>query len=467
MDRTQLDNRENNARVKILVIDDEGPIREVLGGSLSDEGYNVRSCRSGEEGLRSIEEFAPGIVMLDIWMPGKMDGIAVLQEAKVRYPGTEFIVMSGHGTIETAVKATKLGAWDFVEKPLSIDKILILIQNILAYQNERGEKYALLNKLRKNIAIVGESPEIVRLKQMIARVANSQSWVLITGENGTGKELVAQNVHYLSPRAGRPFVEVNCAAIPEDLIESELFGYEKGAFTGAERAKKGKFDLAHGGTLFLDEIADMSLRTQAKILRILQEKRFQRVGGEETIEVDVRVIAATNKDLETEIKEGRFREDLYYRLNVIPCHVPPLRERVSDIPALIAHFAEQFSKDGGYRRKVFSEQAMTKMQAHVWPGNVRELRNFVERIYILTPGDFVDVHDLKFAGLPVQGRDSTYDDEMSTFREARARFEKEYLLKKISENKGNISKTAEVIGLERSYLHRKIKSYGLDVEEII
>ena len=453
--------------VRILIVDDEAPIREVLSASLADEGYPViKVARSGEEGLRLMEEEKPTVVLLDIWMPGSMDGIEVLRAARGRFPGTEFIIMSGHGNIETAVKAVKLGAWDFVEKPLSIDKILILIHNISFFQSERGEKNALLTKLRKNIAIVGDSPQMVQLKQMIARVASTTSWVLITGENGTGKELVAQNVHYLSPRAGKPFVEVNCAAIPEDLIESELFGYEKGAFTGADKPRRGKFDHANGGTLFLDEIADMSLKTQAKILRILQERRFTRVGGEDPIEVDVRVIAATNKNLEQEIKEGRFREDLFYRLNVIPCHVPALRERGDDIPALITHFSEQFAKDGGYRHKVFSEKAMERLRQHPWPGNVRELRNFVERIYILTPGEFVDVHDLKFAGLSSgEARDNgASDDGISNFREARAKFEKEYLLAKIAENKGNISKTAEAIGLERSYLHRKIKGYGIDVE---
>lgn len=459
---------------KILVIDDEAPIREVLSASLVDEGYEVKTARSGDEGLRMLEEFRPQIVFLDIWMPGSMDGLDVLKEARPKVNYCEFVMMSGHGTIETAVKAVKLGAWDFVEKPLSIDRILILAKNILSVQSERGEKNALLNKLRKNIAIVGEAPSMMNLKQLIARVAASHSWVLITGENGTGKELVAQNIHYLSNRASRPFVDVNCAAIPEDLIESELFGHEKGAFTGAEKARKGKFDHANGGTLFLDEIGDMSLKTQAKILRILQEKRFTRVGSEVAIEVDVRVIAATNKNLELEIKEGRFREDLYYRLNVIPCHVPPLRERGTDLPALVQHFSEQFARDGGFRLKQFSAPAMQRLHEHTWPGNVRELRNFIERIYILTPGEFVDVHDLRFAGLSSGHRDGADEvsdgpatDEIDNFREARAKFEKEYLLRKISENKGNISKTAEAIGLERSYLHRKIKGYGIDVEELV
>lgn len=297
---------------------------------------------------------------------------------------------------------------------------------------------------------------------MIARVATSNAWILVTGENGTGKELVAQNIHYLSHRAGRPLVEVNCAAIPRELIESELFGYEKGAFTGADRAKKGKFDFANGGTLFLDEIGDMSLEAQAKILRILQERKFYRVGGEEPIEVDVRVVAATNKNLEDEIKAGRFREDLYYRLNVVPLRVAPLRQRREDIPTLVDYFGDQFLRNNGYKRKAFSEAAMHLMQSHAWPGNVRELRNFVERVYILTPADEVDVHDLKFAGLSDQPETMTMDG-LITFREARAHFEREFLVKKIEEHQGNISKTAETIGLERSYLHRKIKSYGIEV----
>lgn len=448
---------------KILIIDDEKAIGEVLAAALKDDGFIVDVAFSGRSGLQKIREFAPDIVLQDIWMPGELDGLQVLEEAKKGgYPEAQFIIMSGHGTIETAVRAVKNGAWDFVEKPLSMDKISILIANILNFKREQSEKNALLHRLRKNIALVGESPVLVSLKQMIARVATSNAWILVTGENGTGKELVAQNIHYLSHRAGRPLIEVNCAAIPSELIESELFGYEKGAFTGADRAKKGKFDFANGGTLFLDEIGDMSLEAQAKILRILQERKFYRVGGEEPIEVDVRVIAATNKNLEEEIKAGRFREDLYYRLNVVPLRVAPLRQRREDISLLVEYFGDQFLRNNGYKRKVFSEAAMTLMQAHAWPGNVRELRNFVERVYILTPGDEVDVQDLKFAGLSEQP-DQVDIEGLITFREARAHFEKEFLVKKITEHQGNISKTAETIGLERSYLHRKIKSYGIEV----
>lgn len=449
---------------KVLIIDDEKPIGEVLAASLRDDGFTVDIAYSGKQGLEKIREFSPDIVLQDIWMPGELDGLQVLEEVKKGgYPDCQFIIMSGHGTIETAVRAVKNGAWDFVEKPLSMDKINILIANILNFKREQAEKNALLNRLRRNIALVGESPVMQSLKQMIARVATSNAWILVTGENGTGKELVAQNIHYLSHRAGRPLVEVNCAAIPKDLIESELFGYEKGAFTGADRAKKGKFDFANGGTLFLDEIGDMSLEAQAKILRILQERSFYRVGGEEQIEVDVRVIAATNKNLEEEIKAGRFREDLYYRLNVVPLRVAPLRQRREDIPVLVDYFGDQFLRNNGYKRKVFSEAALAKMQAYNWPGNVRELRNFVERVYILTPGDEVDVHDLKFAGLTDTAEASGSIDGVITFREARSRFEREFLIQKIEENNGNISKTAETIGLERSYLHRKIKSYGIEV----
>lgn len=455
----------NQFKARVLVIDDEAPIREVLGDSLRDEGHEVAVAHDGESGIKQIDAFRPDVVFLDIWMPGKIDGIGVLNAAREKRVSCEFVVMSGHGTIETAVKSTKLGAWDFVEKPLSMEKVSILLSNILAYRQEREDKNVLLTQFRQNIAIVGESEAMVQMKQMVARVAPSASWVLITGENGTGKELVAQNIHYLSPRASRPFVEVNCAAIPEDLIESELFGYEKGAFTGALSSKRGKFDLAHKGTLFLDEIGDMSLKTQAKILRVLQERHFERVGGTETIDVDVRVIAATNKNLEAEMKAGRFREDLYYRLNVIPFHVSPLRERPQDLASLVTHFSEHFAKAGGHKPRFFTHDAIEKLQKYPWPGNVRELRNFVERVFILLPGDRVDASDLQLAGLRLSSDSIDHDSPFSapTFKLARAQFEKGFLLKKIEENKGNISKTAESIGLERSHLHRKIKAYGIEV----
>ncbi|MCB0407431.1 MAG: sigma-54-dependent Fis family transcriptional regulator [Bdellovibrionales bacterium] len=450
--------------LKILIVDDEKAIGDILSASLEDDGYVTATALDGVAGLETMATFQPQLVFLDIWMPGELDGLQVLQEAQKKFPKMKFIIMSGHGTIETAVKAVKLGAWDFVEKPLSMDKISILIKNIETFQQAEKEKDALLNKLRKNIALIGDSPAMKVLKQMISRVAQSESWVLINGANGTGKELVAQNIHYLSSRASQPFVEVNCAAIPKELIESELFGYEKGAFTGADKQKLGKFDLANGGTLFLDEIGDMSLEAQAKILRILQEQNFQRVGGTKTIQVNVRVIAATNKDLKEEIAKGNFREDLYYRLNVVPFRVPCLKDRFEDIPSLVDHFVNEFTKQSGIQRKNFSEAAMKKMMEYTWPGNVRELKNFVERVYILTPGDNVELHDLKFAGLAdsLQVGD-TQSLASANFREARAQFERDYLEQKISENNGNISKTAESIGLERSYLHRKIKTYGIEV----
>ena len=451
---------------KILIIDDEAPIRDVLSASLKDEGYQVFLAHDGESGLQAIRDVQPDIVFQDIWMPGKYDGIEVLTMARKEFPHVEFVMISGHGTIETAVKATKLGAWDFIEKPLSMDKILIVISNILSYQQQKEEKALLLNKLRKSIALIGEAPSIVATKQIIARVAPTNSWVLLQGEAGTGKELVAQNIHYMSARASRPFVEINCGGIPEDLLDAEVFGIEKGAMPGVDRVKKGKLDLAQGGTMFIAEICDMNKEVQAKLLNYLDEKKYRRVGGTEVIENDVRVIAASSKDLEKEVKEGRFREDLYYRLNVIPFRVPALREHTEDIPVLVSYFSDNVSRESGYPKKAISEQAMSKMLSYQWPGNVRELKNFIERVYILTPGEFVDVHDLRFAGLidkeDEQGLEMA---DLSTFREARAQFEKEYLLRKISENGGNISRTAEVIGLERSYLHRKIKAYGIDTKE--
>ncbi|MEK2690130.1 sigma-54-dependent transcriptional regulator [Bdellovibrio sp. GT3] len=451
---------------KILIIDDEAPIRDVLSASLKDEGYQVFLAHDGESGLQAIKDVQPDVVFQDIWMPGNIDGIEVLTRARKEFPNVEFVMISGHGTIETAVKATKLGAWDFIEKPLSMDKILIVISNILSYQQQKEEKALLLNKLRKSIALVGEAPTIVETKQVIARVAPTNSWVLIQGEAGTGKELVAQNIHYLSARASRPFVEINCGGIPEDLLESEIFGIEKGAMPGVDRTKKGKLDLAFGGTLYIAEISEMTKDAQAKLLTYLDEKKYRRVGGSEVIQNDVRIIAASSKDLDKEVKEGRFREDLYYRLNVIPFRVPALREHPEDIPVLVSYFSDNVSRESGFPKKAISEQAMNKMLAYQWTGNVRELKNFIERVYILTPGEFVDVHDLRFAGLIDKGDEQGFEmQDLSTFREARAQFEKEYLLRKINENGGNISKTAEVIGLERSYLHRKIKAYGIDTKD--
>lgn len=451
-------------KAKVLIVDDELPIREVLSASLRDEGHEVMTASDGDQGLKLMKEFQPEIVFLDIWMPGSLDGIEVLTEARKKFPQTEFIMISGHGTIETAVKATKLGAWDFIEKPLSMDKISIGITNIINYQNEKDEKVTLLNKLRRSIALVGDSAQMISLKQMIARVAATQSWVLLQGENGAGKELTAQNIHYLSNRAGRAFVDLTCASIPEDLIDTELFGYEKGAFAGAMKTQKGKIELANGGTLFIDDVCDLSMKAQEKLLKVLQEKKFHRVGGSESVSVDVRVICATDRNIEEEIKAGRFREDLYHRINLMPFKIPALQDHIDDIPALITHFSDLAVKEGGFLRKQFSDQALTLMKQYRWPGNVRELKNFIERIYILTPNDVVDVLDIQFAGLNGKAN-AEPGAEDNSFREARAKFEKEYLERKIAENGGNISKTAEVIGLERSYLHRKIKAFGIETQK--
>lgn len=452
-----------NKNYKILIIDDEAPIREVLGANLKDEGYAVSSAHDGVSGLQAIRQFQPDIVFLDIWMPGELDGIQVLNQARRDFPGIDFVMISGHGTIETAVKATKLGAYDFIEKPLSMDKISIIISNILNYQQEREEKVLLLNKLRKSIALIGEAPAIMATKQIIAKMAPTQSWILVTGEPGVGKALAAQNIHYLSTRAGKAFVDINCTTVPEDLLESEIFGIEKGAMPGVDKVKKGKLDLAQGGTLFLNEVSSLTPEVQHRLVKFYETKSYYRVGGSEEIHGDVRIIATATKDIERMVKEGRFSEDLYYKLNIIPFRIPTLRERPEDIPVLSSYFSDHIAREGGYLKKNLSEQALEAMMRYDWPGNVRELKNFIERVYILTPGEFVDLHDLRFAGLVGRDGEKMNMDAMSTFREARAQFEKEYLLKKIAENGGNISKTAEVIGLERSYLHRKIKSYGIEV----
>ncbi len=471
-------------KIKVLIIDDEVAICEVLSASLEDEGHIVKTANDGLKGLQIASEWKPHVVLLDIWMPGSMDGLDVLQKAQAERLSSQFIIMSGHGTIETAVRATKLGAWDFIEKPLSMDKVCILIENILNYTSEKEEKMALIHRLRKNFAIVGESDPMVHLKKRISMVAPTLSQALIKGKKGTGKALLAQNIHYLSSRAGRPFVEVNCSSIPEELMECELFGYEKGALVGADRPKKGKFDYADGGTLFLSEIGDVSLHIQQKILKALESHMFQRVGGEKSIQVDLRLLASTHKDLNQEISKKTFSEELYGYLNTTDFDVPDLKDRKSDVHILVAHFGEQFAYQSKYKKKIFSDKSLEMLKKYHWPGNVRELRNFVERVYILTLGERVDIHDLYFAGFPDDGfklhteknisvsssisspMDSSMNSPMDselTFREARIVFEKDFLKRKIADCNGNISKTAEHIGLERSYLYRKIKGYGIEV----
>ena len=445
----------------VLIVDDEESIRRSLAGLLADEGYETAAACDGEaalEWLRAAEE-DPGAVLLDIAMPGR-DGMAVLEELRDGWPGLPVVMMSGHGTIETAVRATRLGAFDFIEKPLSADKILLTLEHALERSRLESENRQLRAQALRAHEILGNSEPVQRLKRQIAQAAPTHGWVLISGENGTGKELVARQIHLLSKRSDRPFVEVNCAAIPEELIESELFGHEKGAFTGAIARKRGRFEVAHTGTIFLDEIADMSLKTQAKVLRVLQESKFERVGGTETIEVDVRVIAATNKDLVAEIAAGAFREDLYYRLAVIPLEVSPLRERREDIPALAEHFAAQFSADSGKAPKRFTPKAMALLQSYAWPGNVRELRNLVERLVLMTPGSTIkpaELPDTIRFGDRVAPADSTLDA-------ARKAFEREFLVARLRDNQWNISRTAEAVGLARESLSRKIRHLGIEME---
>jgi two-component system, NtrC family, nitrogen regulation response regulator NtrX len=447
----------------ILVVDDEESILKSLEGILTDEGFEVLSESSGASAIKKIDEFIPDLVLLDIWMPG-MDGIETLIKIKDNYPSVQVVMMSGHGTIEHAVKATKLGAYDFIEKPLSLEKVLLSINNALDYYQLEEEISLLKERERERYRIIGHSKAIAELKEQIKSVAPTNATVLITGENGTGKELVAHSIHRLSKRGYRPMVEVNCAAIPEELIESELFGHEKGAFTGAGTMKKGKFDQAHDTSLFLDEIGDMSLKAQSKTLRILQEQKFERVGGARTIHVDVRVIAATNKNLETEIEKGTFRDDLYYRINVVPIRVPPLRERLVDIPDLTKNFMEEFYLNANIEAKEFSDEAIGILMKYHWPGNVRELKNLVERLIIMSQDKIIHPKDIPSpfnAGTKGPDKQETYL-EIDSFKAAKMFFEKSYIEKKLREFNGNISQTAEAIGVERSNLHKKIKAYGLE-----
>ncbi|MFL5815530.1 MAG: sigma-54-dependent transcriptional regulator [Bdellovibrionia bacterium] len=467
----------------VLIIDDEASIRKSLTGALSDEGYAVAVAGSGKEGLEAIRKARPDVVLLDIWMP-EMDGIETLKQIKAQWSDQLVIMMSGHGTIETAVRATKLGAFDFVEKPLSLERILVLMQNASSVQDLARENQALRKQVQeKTRKLVGESSGMKQIQELVRRVAPTTGSVLITGENGTGKELIAQSIHALSPRYNKPFIEINCAAIPEELIESELFGHEKGAFTGATSLRRGKFDLAHGGTLFLDEIGDMSLKTQAKVLRVIQEQKFERVGGTQTISVDVRIVAATNKDLKAEISRSQFRGDLFYRLNVIPFHIPPLRERKEDIPLLAEYFLREFSGVHGKKLRKLSPEAGDVLTAYSWPGNVRELKNLIERVVILSTeaeGDQVIsaaslLSHLQDEALVQQFGERTGEIQIGSrqdaveaitsarnLRDARQEFEKEFILKTLKENDWNVSKTAQVLGVERSHLHKKIKSYGIE-----
>jgi two-component system nitrogen regulation response regulator NtrX len=446
----------------ILVVDDEPQILQTISGLLQDEDFEVLTAPEGEAALKVVREEIPDLVLLDIALPGR-DGLEILKDLKDQHPTLPVIMISAYGSVENAVKATRLGAYDFIEKPPHADKILLSVRNALEMVRLSEENRRLRQQAAPVREIIGKSEAIQQLREKLRLVAPTPASVLITGENGTGKELVARALHFLSRRSHRPFVEVNCAAIPEDLIESELFGHEKGAFTGATSRRQGKFDLAHEGTLFLDEIGDMSLKTQAKILRILEEQRFERVGGSRPIQVDARVVAATNKNLEGEIDKGTFREDLYHRINVIPLHVPPLRERREDIPLLAQHFLKELAQDNEAPQKTLTSRALEVLTAQPWPGNVRELKNFIWRVFLLTPQPVIDADDL-----PLEQDTTSLAGNVSAlltlpdFREARGRFEREFLRRKLEEHGGSVSATAEAIGLERSHLYRKLRIYNLE-----
>jgi two-component system, NtrC family, nitrogen regulation response regulator NtrX len=445
----------------ILIVDDEPGVRSALTGVLKDEGYDVEAVESGEACLELLGRQTFDVVVLDVWLPG-MDGLATLARMRERQVETQVVIISGHGNIESAVRAIKMGAFDFVEKPLSLEKTVLVVRNALRQRRLEAENQALRAKVDAQHTLVGDSYVIEQLREQIAIAAPTNGRVLIMGENGTGKELVARNIHAMSRRSSAPFVEVNCAAIPEELIESELFGHVRGAFTGAVADRRGKFEAAHGGTIFLDEIGDMSLKTQAKVLRVLQEQVMEAVGGSARIRVDARVLAATNKDLPAEIRAGRFREDLYFRLNVIPIFVPPLRERPEDIPLLADHFMAQMAREYGRRPKSFERDAITVFQQYAWPGNVRELRNVVERLMIMVPGDRISSRDLAFLDQGMAPAASAAKPApLAPLHDARDQFERDYILRALAAQNGNISRTAEVLGVERSNLYRKMRAFGI------
>jgi two-component system nitrogen regulation response regulator NtrX len=446
----------------ILIVDDEPGVRAALTGVLRDEGYNVEAVSTGEECLDRVTRGAVDLIVLDVWLPG-MDGLATLARLRERQVDAQVVLVSGHGNIESAVRAIKLGAFDFVEKPLSLEKTVLVVRNALRQHRLEAENRALRARVDRTHTMVGESSGMRQLREQVAMAAPTNGRVLIYGENGTGKELVARTIHSLSRRRTAAFVEVNCAAIPEELIESELFGHVRGAFTGAVADRRGKFEVADGGTIFLDEIGDMSLKTQAKVLRVLQEQTMEPVGGTSRIKVDARVLAATNKDLQAEIRAGHFREDLYFRLNVIPIFVPPLRERQEDIPLLADHFMVEFAREYGRRVKTLDPGAIAALQRYAWPGNVRELRNVIERLMIMVVGDSISANDLSFLDQNAAARSEPPPTpiERLTLHEARDRFERELILRTLAEQQGNMSRTAEVLGVERSNLYRKMRAFGI------
>jgi two-component system nitrogen regulation response regulator NtrX len=447
-------------KASVLIVDDEAGVRSALSGVLRDEGYSVDAVESGEACLDRVARAPYDVIVLDIWLPG-LDGLATLARLRERRVDSLVVMISGHGNIESAVRAIKLGAFDFVEKPLSLEKTVLVVGNAVRQRQLEAENRALRAHVDRRLTMVGESYAMGQLREQVAMAAPTNGRVLIFGENGTGKELVARSIHSLSHRRSGPFVEVNCAAIPEELIESELFGHAKGAFTGAVADRRGKFEMAGSGTLFLDEIGDMSLKTQAKVLRALQEQVVEPLGATNSVKVDVRVLAATNKDLPTEIRAGRFREDLYFRLNVIPIFVPPLRDRGDDVTLLADYFMAELAREYGRRSKRLDPGAATGLRSYRWPGNVRELRNVIERLLIMVPGETITLADLSF----LDGTSLVLDEVAGTpallLHEARDRFEREYILRALGAHNGNISRTADALGVERSNLYRKMRAFGI------
>jgi two-component system nitrogen regulation response regulator NtrX len=441
----------------ILIVDDERGIRETLRGVMEDEGFAADAVATGEDCLQALERRAYGCILLDVWLPG-IDGLETLKQLRAAGSNAAVVIISGHGNIETAVRATKLGAFDFIEKPLSIEKTVLAVRNALRQQRLVLINAELSAELAREYAMVGESVAMRALRQQIAVAAPTDGRILISGESGTGKELVARAIHSQSRRVDAPFVEVNSAAIPEELIESELFGHVKGAFTGATGSKKGKFELADGATLFLDEVGDMSASLQAKVLRVLEEQRFEPVGSAITISVDVRVIAATNKFLDAEIEQGNFRADLFYRLNVIPFELPPLRERLEDVPLLTEHFNHKFSQAYGKKPKQFAPEVIEELQNYSWPGNVRELKNTIERVVIMHPGVKISANDL-----PAQGKEEppAVSFRFPSFKEATDAYHREFIQKKLAEAEGNVSRAAELMGVDRSHLYRRMRALGI------
>ena len=443
----------------VLIVDDEEGIRRTLAGVLADEGFSVETAASGEECLTLFEGHLFSCVLLDVWLPG-IDGIETLERLKEAYPDTAVIMISGHGNIETAVRATRLGALDFIEKPLQLDRTIIAVRNALERRQLEADNLRLREQMDDDNAMIGQSVPIRALRQQIAVAAPTNGRILIYGESGTGKELAARAIHHQSSRAVMPFVELNCAAIPEELIESELFGHSKGAFTGATQTKRGKFEQADGGTLLLDEVGDMSLKVQSKVLRVLEEQRFEPLGSNTPLQVDVRIIAATNKRLDEEIERGAFRPDLFYRLNVIPFEVPPLRDRREDIPLLADYFNQKYSAEYNRPPKAFTEDAHSRLAEYDWPGNVRELRNTIERVVIMAAKERIGAENLPVLGT-LEGVKMPPRYNFTSYREGREAYERNYILRKLAECDGNVTRTAEALDIDRSHLYRRMKALGI------